>query len=133
MPPEVECPCIQCQSPFRTRRRGATLPWWVSLLPYITKIAQLSVLMPIVSAGCRYQIVYCQPDFYRPGRVSAGCRYPHSNSLAVDIQCDNWRPYSATLHFHPTSTICLISWVSAGCRYHIFRVLLRTLSFQHPC
>ena len=30
MPPEVERPCIQCRSPSRTRRRGATLPWWVS-------------------------------------------------------------------------------------------------------
>ena len=63
------------------------------------------------------------------GRVSAGRRYPHSNSLAVDIQCDNWRLYSATFHIHPTSTICLISWISVGRRYHIFRVLLRTLFF----
>ena len=129
MPPEVECPCIQCRSPFRTRRRGATLPWWVSLLPCITKITQLSVLLPIVSAGRRYRTSYCLPDFYCLGRISAARRYPHSNSLAVDIQCDNWRPYSPTFHFHPTSTICLISWVSAGRQYHILRVLLRTLFF----
>ena len=129
MPPEVECPCIQCRSPLRTCRRGATLPWWVFLLPCITKIAQLLVLLPIVSAGRRYRTIHCLPDFYRLGQVSAGRRYPHLNSLAVDIQCDNWRPYSATFHFHPTSTICLISWVSAGRQYQILRVLLRTLFF----
>ena len=129
MPLKVECPCIQCRSPFRTRRRGATLPWWVSLLSCITRIAQLSVLLPIVSTDNRYRTIYCLPNFYRLGRVSASRRYPHSNSLAIDIQCDNWRPYFATFHFHPTSTICLISWVSAGHRYHILRALQRTLFF----
>ena len=34
--------------------------------------------------------------------------------------------------YHRTSAICLISWVSAGRRYHITRVLTHTLYFGDP-
>ena len=121
MPPEVECHCIRCRPPSRTRRRGATLPSSVSLLPCIPMSAQHLALLPIAAIDLIYTRF-----------LSAGRRYTHSSSFGVDYHYDTKWPYSAGFREHPMSTISSIYWVSAGCRYQRMWVLRRTLIFYDP-